>query len=175
MLVALRRAKVRGRNASSFNNLKRVGFPLLATWQQSCLREAAAVLTLRLCAESAVARYRSILEVVEHIRARHHDGEGAKVALDSERAGMVRKHIRQAAIDLWCLIEAAPHEAHALAAQPRLHLVVTHQALLTHALAGGGIAHGTSARCRARHHAPSAVHGGIEARRRGRALHARDD
>src|SRR5207248_2032892 len=78
-------------------------------------------------------------------------------------------------IGLRRLIEAAAEETHALAAQPRLHLVVTDAARLAHPLAGCRILHKAAARLGARHDAAGAVHGRVQARRRSGALHTGQD
>ena len=49
----------------------------------------------------------SILERIEHVRARHQNGEGAQDVLDLHGAGMMYEHVRQAAIGLWRLIDIA--------------------------------------------------------------------
>ena len=92
--------------------------------------------------------------------------------LDLHRAGMVRQHVGKSAISLRRLIEAAADKAHALAAQPGLHLVVTYAARLAHALAGCRILDEPSTRFRARHDAPGAVHGRVQGRCCRRALDA---
>jgi hypothetical protein len=49
----------------------------------------------------------SILERIEHVRARHQHAEGAQDVLDLHGAGMMYEHVRQAAIGLWRLIDIA--------------------------------------------------------------------
>src|SRR5262245_43963663 len=103
----------------------------------------------------------SILERVEYVGASHQHGEWAQRVLDLHGAGVMREHVRQPTICLRRLIEAAADEAHALAAQPRLHLAVTHAAWLAHPLAGCRILDETAARFGARHDPAGAVHGRV--------------
>src|SRR5262249_41839807 len=102
----------------------------------------------------------SILERVEHVGARHQYRELAPRVLELHGAGVMREHVRQPTICLRRLIAAAADEAHALAAQPRLHLAVTHAAWLAHPLAGCRILDETAARFGARHD-PAGARGAV--------------
>src|SRR5262245_30411510 len=107
-----------------------------------------------------------VLERIEHVGAGHHHDERAQRMLNLYRAGVVGKHVGQAAVRLRRFVEVAADEVHSLLAQPGLHLVVADAALLADALAGRRVLDRAAARLGARHHAAGAVHGRVEARRR---------
>src|SRR5262245_35116857 len=87
----------------------------------------------------------------------------------------MREHVRQPTIGLRRLIETAANQAHALVAQPRPHLVMTHAAQLAYPLAGCRILDETAARFGARQDPAGAVYGRVQACGRRGAFHTGED
>src|SRR5262245_66465177 len=84
----------------------------------------------------------------------------------------MREHVGEAAIGLRRLVEIAADEMHALLPQPRLHRLRA-DAARADDLAGLAVA--LALGLAARHHAPGAVHGRVEAPGRRLALDAFED